>query len=287
MKPGYALLLLGAMHARAQTGELVLEAGLSRAIVNKVYAQPTPEQLSRARGLFLLTLRAECALAELRTNWSLLGFELTEVRCSEGTLWLVSEPAGREGGRGWYLFRPGDSSAIALETPHARNDIHTGLLGLRLFLQGHVRACAASTITRYTADMAHLDDTFFQAFTLAFAQACPTGLVAQLHGFESANHASRGRTGDVIASAGTRSPQKWLAEMVDKLKDTTSLLVLAYPRDTRQLGALFNAQAQGLQTSRDCRFLHLEMSLEVRKRLENEKPLRALLLDSLSASPRK
>lgn len=281
MKTGLALLLIGgAMHARGQTAAPDLEAWLARAITNRTYQPPAEAELTRAEKLFAHTLRGDWAAPELKAGWDDLGFGFYEVAAQGERFRLVSEPPGKEFGRGWYLFRTNRDSTVALEAPHARNDIHTGTIALRLFLAGQARVLAASTITRHRADMAHLNDTFFQACTLAFAEACPTGLVVQLHGFESENH--NRLKADIVASAGTRLPEPWLGAWVERLKHTTSLAVLAYPRDTRQLGALHNLQGQELHATGGCRFLHVEMTRELRDRLTRDQQLRRTVLDSLT-----
>jgi hypothetical protein len=280
---GFALLLTAVMQACMQTKALDLEACLAQAITNRSYQAPDPSELARAKELFEHTLRSDQPAAELKTRWADLGLVLDEVASEKETLWRVSEPPGKECGRGWYLFRTQPQSAIALEAPHARNDVHTGIIALRLFLAGQARALAASTITRHRADMAHLDNTFFQAFTLAFAEACPTGLVVQFHGFESGNH--DGVNADVIASAGTRSPEPWLAAVVQQFRKATSLIVLAYPQDTQQLGATLNAQGQALHKNGRCRFLHLEMKEDLRERLTRDGELRRAILECLVLPP--
>lgn len=275
------LLIGGAMHARGQTAAADLEAWLARAITNRTYQPPSATELTRAEKLFAHTLRGDWAAPELKAGWDELGFGFYEVPAQGERFWLVSEPPGKEFGRGWYLFRTNSESAVALEAPHARNDIHTGTIALRLFLAGQARVLAASTITRHRADMAHLNNTFFQACTLAFAETCPAGLVVQLHGFESENH--DGLRADIVASAGTRLPESWLGDWVERLKHATSLTVLAYPRDTRQLGALHNSQGEELHQAGRCRFLHVEMTKELRDRLTRDRQLRRTILDSLSA----
>jgi hypothetical protein len=280
-KTGVTFLLIGSMQLVLKSPAVDLEPCLSRAIANKVYQSPSREERARAQELFVRTLQGHDSLAELAIPWSALGFEFKEVTTPEETLWLLSEPAGKESGRGWYLFRTNHQSSVALEMPHARNDIHTGMIGLRMFLTGQARVLAASTITRHRADMAHLDDTFFQAFTLAFAQVCPTGLVVQLHGFEAGNHDTV--KADIIASAGSRSPSPWLADLVQRLRKVTNLPVLAYPEDTRVLGATLNAQGRALQPTPSCRFVHLEMCLEFRERLTRDDKLRRAIFNCLSA----
>lgn len=282
MKSGIACLLIAAMNTLTQAQEVDLEACLARVITNKHYQAPSPAEFTQATDLFQRTLEDRWADGKLTTSWAALGFEFRQVTAMNEQLWLLSESAGNEAGRGWFLFRTDSRSSLALQAPHARNDVHTGVIALRLFLAGRARVLAASTITRHRADMAHLDDTFFQAFTLAFARACPTGMVVQLHGFDAPNRPEL--EAEIIASAGTRSPEPWLADVVQRLNKLTALPALAYPQDTRQLGGTLNAQSRALRQSRDCRFLHLEMSRELRERLTNDAALRRTILDCVTAA---
>ena len=281
MKTGAALLLIGAMQVRTEAESFDLEQHLARAITNKVYQAPSSAELAQGKDLFQRALQGQLTGGELRTNALPLGFEAHEILNGRETLWLLCETPGAETGRGWYLLRTNRQSTILLEAPHARNDIRTGLIGLRMFLAGRSRAFAAATITRHRADMAHLDDTLFQAFTLAFARSCPAGLVVQLHGFESGNH--RDTEAAIIASDGTRSPEPWLADLMRRLKTATSLPILAYPTETQALGATLNAQARGLRQDGGCRFLHLELSMDLRERLASDDELRRGILDCLSS----
>lgn len=279
-------LLIGSTHILVQVQAVDLETDLARAITNKVYQAPTQSELNQAADLFQRTMQGGWAdHQELMRRWAALGFKFQNVATTNESFWLLSEPAGKEGGRGWYLFRTNSASSIIMEAPHARNDIHTGIIALRLFQTGQARVLAASTITRHRADMAHVDDTFFQAFTLAFAQACPSGLVVQLHGFDARNHSNA--SADIIASAGTDSPGGWLADFVQDLKNATSLPVQAYPRDTRLLGATLNVQGRALEQAGSCRFLHLEMSRELRERLIRDDELHRAILRCLTSAESK
>jgi len=274
MKTGIALLLVGAMHARGQTRALNLESSLAQAITNTTYHQPSLATLTRAKELFRHTLARDLPCAELKVGWSELGLHLSEIQSGEESLLLLTEPAGMETGKGWYLFRQ-SGEPIALEAPHARNDVHTGLIAVRLFFAGKARVCACSTITRKRADMAHLEETFFQVLTQAFVQACPMGMIVQVHGFDTGNHGGV-QTG-IIASGGNRSPEAWLAAFVRQLRERTSLAVVAYPQETKQLGATRNAQSKAVRQSR-CRFLHLELSMDVRELLMRDEELQRAFL---------
>jgi hypothetical protein len=264
-----------------------LEGCLARAITNKSYQPPKPEQLTRAEALFRRTLQRDGNVAELGTNWAALGFELQEIATAKETLWLLSEPPGKEQGRGWYLFRiqskasslqsevgesgattldsrfqtldSGPQTSVALQAPHARNDLHTGKIALRLFLAGEARALAASTLTRHVADLAHLENSFFQSFTLAFAQTCPTGLVVQLHGFDGDKHDQI--EADMIASAGTRSLQPWLGDWVEQMNQSRHAL-LKFSILQSPASSLKSNVAKDDATSLDLRLQRLDSALQ-------------------------
>ncbi len=271
MKPIPLLLLIAMMTTSSCSIALDLQSSLLQAITNKYYQEPTSQDLYRGRHLFRQTLDGTHSATELATSWATLGFEFREVEANGEQLWLVTQPSTKQSGGGWYLFRPNNYSNLALEAPHARNDINTGLIAFRLFCAGKARVLAASTITRHRADMGHVENTYFQAFTLAFADAFPAGLIVQVHGFETENH--EGSKADVVASAGTRSPGAWLAQFVQDLRKATSLLILAYPRDTKLLGATLNVQGKALQAYGRCRFLHLEMTAQLRERFTHDDKL--------------
>src|ERR1044071_10350709 len=143
MKTGLALLLGGTLNAHAASVASDLEAQLARAITNQTYQPPTRTELARARELFTHTLKGDRPVAELKAGWIELGFAFQEISADHEVLCFVSEPAGKEFGRGWYLFRTNRESTIAWEAPHSKNDVHTGVIALRLFLAGNARALAA------------------------------------------------------------------------------------------------------------------------------------------------
>lgn len=270
------ILLMGCLHGFP----FDLQAHLATAISNRTYRTPTAAELDLAKELFKQTLLSTKATLALKSNWAQLGFELREVTQAGETLLLVTEPTAEAKGGGWYLFRMDPTSKIVIQSPHARNDVHTGLIGLQLFLVGRVRAYAASTITRHVTDVAHSEGTYFQAFTIAYAEICSTGLVVQLHGFDSKAHT--GIKADIVASAGTNRPMAWLRKLVERIANATSLRVLVYPDDTKQLGGTTNAQAKALQNYPNCGFLHLEMTREVRDRLVKDERLQRAIVQCLA-----
>jgi hypothetical protein len=273
---------LGSEGARADGLATLLEAALD----NKVYAEPAEQTLRSARALFKRMLLAPKASDELKESWAALGFDWVEIQhLGENLLWLC-EKAGQEKGRGVYLFRPGSESFLAWQAPHAKTDIRTGDISLRLFLQSRARAAAWSTISRKQADMAHLTNTFFHSFTLAFAEACPRGILVQLHGFEEAKRQETApEPFDLILSSGSRHHPDWFLDTVKRFRQSMAQAVRVYPDDTRELGGTRNAQSQALLQLGHPGFLHLEMSPAFRERLRQSAEARSTLIRCLPASP--
>lgn len=181
-----------------------------------------------------------------------------------------------------FLFRPESAISLAWEAPHAKTDFHTGVIALELFMQGRARVAAWSTISRKKADMAHLSNTFFHSFTLAFAEDFPRGIVVQLHGFEdSKREAFAGGAIDLIMSSGKRRHPTWFDDTVKRLRQGQLAAIRVYPDDIRELGGTRNAQSLALMQRGHEGFLHLEMSPEFRKRLRNSESARAALIKCL------
>jgi hypothetical protein len=276
MKKPTAILLTGWVLFTFSAHAMALDTSLARAITNQVYFPPSPAEVAQATRLFQRTLLARSMAPDLADAWTAVGFEITEVAAAQETLWLLAEPSENERGRGWYLIRPHHAAPVALQAPHAKNDLHTGRIALQLFLSGNARVLAAATISRHEADMAHLDNTFIQALTLAFAESYPTGRVVQLHGFSAAKHPKA--RADMIVSAGTPSPQPWLALVDQTLTRTTALAVRSYPEEIQELGGTLNAQGRALRRVGETEFLHVELSKALRERLlTDEALLRAMM----------
>ena len=70
--------------------------------------------------------------------------------------------------------------------------------------------------------------------------------------------------------------------MIEDFRKATSLVVLAYPQDIKQLGATTNVQGLALHNAGHCRFLHLELTKELRDRLTRDEKLRRATLESLA-----
>ena len=252
------------------------------------FQQPDRAELRAAEDLFRRTLDGKEGTEALRQAWRELHWDYLPVRDGGADLVVVRELPEHRTGRGFYAFRRGHVPAIALEAPHGTDDLHTGRIALALFGQGETAAGAWNTVPRAGGDLAHLPDSYFQAFTRAFAAAHPHGLIVQLHGFEAAKRTSAaGMQADAIASNGTRQPPGWLLAVGQGLRASCTDTVKVYPIDIRELGGTTNAQAQLLQGLGHDGFLHVEMSLAFRQRLREEPKLREDFLKCITGVYRK
>lgn len=246
------------------------------------FIQPTADEASRAQTLFLRVLKGDVG-EEVKSSWAALGFNL--INEADSGLTLLVEQANKRRGRGFFTFRKGNASA--LEMPHSFKDEMTREIGLALFEQGNFSAAAWNTVPRrftldganIDADMAHLTDTYFIAFSRAFAQRYSQGKVLQLHGFEQEKRRhDAAKDADAILSNGTRNPPAVLRTLATCLTKEARVNILTYPYDVRELGATTNTVAAALRQEGFDRFFHLEMSNEFRTNLVKNDTLQKSLL---------
>jgi hypothetical protein len=169
-----------------------------------LYHPPSEDELRQVVPLFVRTLSQDANQEALQRQWAAVGMELLPVEDKDGTLWVIREHSSRKTGRGMYAVRVGKAHTLAIQAPHSGADRYTGEIALRLLQEGEAKAGAWRTVPRSKANLAHLDGTYFQAFTRAFAQVFPDGQLMQLHGFEQEKRAGRsvGDT-DIVLSNGT------------------------------------------------------------------------------------
>jgi hypothetical protein len=277
------LLLVSGVPARAESLTDLWAAARGKGEFQK----PDREELRTAEKLFKSTLAGKEETAALKRSWKELHWDL-DVSSGDEDVLVLRELAEHRTGRGFYLFRRGKVPAIALEAPHGTDDLHTGQIALQLFGQGQAAAGAWNSLPRAGADLAHLPDSYFQAFTRAFAETHRSGIVLQLHGFEANKRTSTAGMGaDVIASNGTKRPPRWVLGAAKCLRENCTEALKVYPTDVAELGGTTNAQSLLLQDLGHDGFLHLEMSLGFRKRLREEGKLREDFLKCLTGIYRK
>ncbi len=260
------------------------------------YIAPAAREVAQAEALFLRCLelgddrQAQCGDTQAQQGWRQLGFEAVEARHGGRSLWVIREIGKNRQGRGFFAFFPGSVSTTALQAPHAFKDENTREIVLHLLAEGDFRAAAWNTVPRtyerdgvkVDADMAHLQETYFMAFSRAFARRYGAGKLVQLHGFAQEKRRSEsGASAEVVVSAGSRTPTPAVLGAGRCLKRAGLGEVRIYPDEIRELGATTNLIGSALRALGHNGFIHIEMSGSCRLRLLNEQVARGKLLHCL------
>ncbi len=248
------------------------------------YQWPGPGELKQFKTMYSSELRSETS-----HGWEMLNMQ----SISDGNTRFIQEQPGSKTGRG--LFAVNQSAATKpwlIQAPHSRSDKYTGKLAAQLFAEHPVKAVMWNSVPRKAliksasgqgnADMAHLHGTYWQAATETFAQQFGSGRVIQLHGYNQSRRESvAARESSMIVSAGHQHPPFWVQAVVTCLQNSIDAAISLYPVDVRELGATTNAQNRLLQNMGFGGFLHIEMSLPMRKRLVKDKHLRQRLVQCI------
>lgn len=250
-------------------------------------AEADEVQFAIARELF-----AEAFARPQRTyeGFSAVNLQPRKIEDVAGTT-LLAERGDACAGRGAYWMRDNGGAPLVLAAPHRGADRKTGTLAAILFARSDAVAAAWNSAPRYSAsdcsngiDLVQEPLHLFTAFSLGFAASYPNGRIVQLHGFDGDRRATlKAQEASVIISNGTAEPSDQLLDLADCL--TLGLAphrVLVYPAETRELGALGNAQGQALREEGFAGFVHLEMSLPLREALIGDERLRTKLAECLA-----
>jgi len=192
---------------------------------------------------------------------------------SDSGIYLLSD--GEKRGWGHFLLAPRRSSTLLLQAPHQFHDLRTGQIAVALFERGVGKALALNSTHRYRfgkdtprADWAHHPLSPLNAFTRAFLAHYRQGTVVQLHGYaEKKRDSSVARQSDVILSSGQRWPQPGMLKLAQCLTDNTDWQILRYPLDVGELGGTTNVQGRLMASLGNLRFIHLELSANLRQTL--------------------
>jgi len=266
-----------------------LESLLNAANQQRVYRQPAPAELQHAERLFRQTLEG-APIAQLQGGWQTLGFNLQTVFENGSTFYVLAEAEDLRYGRGFYLFQPSPQLAVALQATHRFRDFHTGKLVLSLAAHYRVAAAAWNTVPRSfkqngrqaEADVAHLSNSYFLAFSRAFAAVYKTGYLMQVHGFAKRKRSTiAGAQADVIISSGSQAPSSAVLAASYCLKHMIPGVVHLYPQDVSELGGTMNTVGQALRQMGHDGFIHLELSKPMRERMLDQATLRHPILACL------
>ena len=162
------------------------------------YLAPTPGELKTAKRLFQHLLAGERNLARVIPLCRELGLDLILVKENGEELLVLMELESARRGRGFYVFRQSRFRPCMLQIPHTFHDLHTGTIGRHLFAESDIAVAVWNTVARSEvvahstkkSDLAHLDTSYLQALTAAFARIHPMGLVVQIHGFSKEKRSS-------------------------------------------------------------------------------------------------
>jgi hypothetical protein len=217
------------------------------------------------------------------------GYEIVDVADLPDAI-LVREVKSRRRGGGAYLFRRGAESRLVVQAPHTFFDEGTLPLACELFGRARALALFVDTAHRYKAaeadenaeypaDVAHAPRSQFQAATMGVLTVLPNATIVQLHGFAQRDSGASA----VLSSGVARGGDPLVHRAAGTLADVVGEGVLRFPEDTDDLGATKNVQGHAVRAAGG-RFLHVEMSAELRSSLLADPHLRERILGALAQS---
>jgi hypothetical protein len=149
------------------------------------------------------------------------------------------------------------------------------LISLTIIIEeGPFLAAAWSSIHRQKGNLTKEPMSYFNAFSRAFGRAYPKGIIIQFHGFENDKGDPQKLSTDLIYSSTLSSPPPRFFTYGKCLKQLP-IQLLFYPQEIDILGGTKNINAEKhREVTKEGLFLHLEMSLNLRKRLLKDRSLR-------------
>lgn len=243
------------------------------------YVAPAADDVAVMQDLFARLLRGD-RNEQTQRRLHELGWTVRTQRIGEVEWTVIAETADRRSGRGLYAIA--DRGRHALQAPHVPSDGLTGDIVLRYADDALPRALAWNTVPRAKADLAHVDRSYFTAFSLAYARVHPGDRIIQIHGFDGGRRRTveAGRSSAII-SAAHASPGPALRAGVQCLRKRLDPGVSLYGQDVRELGGTTNRTAQALRAAGFEGFLHVELSLPMREALREDASRRLALFECL------
>jgi hypothetical protein len=252
------------------------------------YVVPTEERRSRMTQLVAALLGESLERAAVDLAAADLEFRVEAVPELPDAV-LLRELTSERAGGGAYLFRLRSRSTLIVQAPHTFFDSGTLPLSYALFERAKARALFIDTAHRYRAaeanedgdypaDVAHAKDSLFQAATEGALRALPNSTVVQLHGFAARESQARA----ILSTGRGAHGDPWLENVRRLLMPLIGPAVLRFPDESAELGGTTNVQGT-LVRSVGGRFLHVEMSAELRSTLLADTELRARAFDALVA----
>jgi hypothetical protein len=231
------------------------------------YLPATKEDFKSSLELFKMIINKETNSTKIENKLYSLGFELDNI----DDLIIIRDKFNR--GWGFYILRLEKSRDIMLSIPHRFSDLGSGNIGYKLMLDYPFKAIAFNTTNRKIKDIAHSENTIFNAFHLAFTQTYPKASLYQLHGFAQGKRKNKDAQSTNIILSNTTSNMNGLKKIYDCTHIIGDYNVKIFGKDIFELGGTNNKQASILKSTGYSNFIHIELDKSFRDALLKDKIL--------------
>lgn len=238
----FILLLFVVVQSAVRCDAADIEALLKDAQQGGSFMPLSGEELEKVEKLFVALFQD--SNKDLAKEWNALQFRVVSIQDKGEPMTAIIEEEGAKRGRGFFVFRSRNKSAMALQMPHSFGDVRTGTVGLKLFQDGQFYAAAWNTIRRNekkdghggSVDLAHVTESYFTAFARAFAQSFDKGGLLQIHGFAEEKRVTAGGKGaEIIVSSGTIHPTQGAWYLDTCWEQRGKFAVRLYPTEVLEL----------------------------------------------------
>lgn len=167
---------------------------------------------------------------------------------------------------------------IYLQATHSYFDEFTLDIAEDLFRHNSADQLFINTISRKSENSAYdfskRKNSSLKISTLEYINLNPTGIIVQLHGFSRKKRNSKigQKAGFIISSCRDKS-STYTINLANCLKKQDKFNVYLYPEEVNELGGVKNILYKELANKINDRFVHIEMSREVRLELKNDKAM--------------
>ena len=251
------------------------------------YIAPDKKEFIQAHDLFKSLFTHKDISPQLEQTIKDLNFRIIKLSLNQKNLLILAEEKTHQTGRGFYIFWQDKMAQDVLQMPHSQKDLYTGEIGLSLFVEGNFAAGAWNTTARYysqdgkkiSADLADFSQSYFIAFSKAFALCHSQGYIIQLHGFSSQKRKTQtGKKSGFIISSGSWKHDRPLSKLDQCVEQKFSTKSSLYSFEINELGGTQNTIGIALRQMGHRGFVHLEINRSIRKKLLKSQSMREKLL---------
>jgi|GEM_PF-3369066 len=191
----------------------------------------------------------------------------------------------------YWISKKKNAHPIFLQAPHSFHDAKTGKIIRKILKVQNILVGMTNDLHRYKkrvasesvkADLAHRSDSSFFELSNSLAKSNAVKAVVQLHGYSSQKRKSKqAKYNDIILSNGSSRPSA-IVNHIDSCLKSKEIKSIVYGKDVYELGGTKNIFIQRGHSSLKDKFVHIEMSERIRRKLTtSDKTLRGLV-DCLS-----